>query len=125
MILELSQEFYFDAAHTLDREYEIEPSRRVHGHTYHAEVTVRGEPDSGTHMVVDLALLKTHITRVWSALDHHLLNEIEGLEQPTLEALSLFIVQRLHSLEPRVVSVRVWRKASGDSCLCRLSEKAA
>ena len=37
----LSQRFFFDAAHTLQREIEAEGSRRIHGHTYHAEVAVR------------------------------------------------------------------------------------
>ena len=36
----LSQRFFFDAAHTLQREIEAEGSRRIHGHTYHAEVSV-------------------------------------------------------------------------------------
>lgn len=122
MILELSQEFYFEAAHTLEREYEREPSRRVHGHTYHAEVIVRGEPDPETLMIVDLAVLRAHINQVRSDLDHHLLNEIVGLGKPTLEGLSIFIARRLSALESRVVAVRVWRVASGDGCMCRLSE---
>lgn len=42
MRYEISQRFFFDAAHTLKREIEAEGSRRVHGHTYHAEVFVRG-----------------------------------------------------------------------------------
>jgi 6-pyruvoyltetrahydropterin/6-carboxytetrahydropterin synthase len=120
MILELSQEFYFEAAHTLDREYDTESSRRVHGHTYYAEVIVRGEPDSVTFMITDLATLRTHIEQVRSELDHHLLDEVEGLGKPTIEALSMLIARRLSALEPRVVAVRVSRKASGDSCLCRL-----
>jgi 6-pyruvoyltetrahydropterin/6-carboxytetrahydropterin synthase len=124
MILELSQEFYFEAAHTLDREYDAESSRRVHGHTYHAEITVRGEPDPVTFMITDLATLRSHIEQVRSELDHHLLDHVEGLEKPTIEALSMFIAQRLGVLEPRIVAVRVSRKASGDSCVCRLSTSA-
>ena len=38
MLFTISQRFFFDAAHTLRREIEAEGSRRVHGHTYHAEV---------------------------------------------------------------------------------------
>jgi 6-pyruvoyltetrahydropterin/6-carboxytetrahydropterin synthase len=120
MILELTQEFYFEAAHTLDREYDAESSRRVHGHTYHAEVTLRGEPDPATFMITDLATLRSCIEQVRSELDHHLLDEVEGLGKPTIEALSMLIARRLKALEPRVIAVRVSRKASGDSCICRL-----
>jgi 6-pyruvoyltetrahydropterin/6-carboxytetrahydropterin synthase len=57
MIYELSKEFRFDAAHTLHRKVDVEPSRRIHGHSYRAEVVVRGEPDPATGMLVDLTLL--------------------------------------------------------------------
>jgi len=56
--LTLSQRFFFDAAHTLRREIEAEGSRRIHGHTYHAEVSVRGPLDAATGMVIDLGLLR-------------------------------------------------------------------
>ena len=120
MILEISQEFFFEAAHTLEREIETDASRRIHGHTYHAQVTVRGEQDERTGMVVDLAVLRHHIHTIRDHLDHRLLDEIIDLGIPTLENLSAYIASRLTALEPRVVSVRVSRKASGDSCLCQL-----
>jgi 6-pyruvoyl tetrahydropterin synthase/QueD family protein len=119
-MLELTQEFYFEAAHTLSREQERESSLRVHGHTYHADVTVRGERDPATGMVVDLATLKAHIETVRQRLDHRMLNDIPGLGKPTLENLVLYIATQLRELEPRVCAVRVYRKASGDSCLLRL-----
>ena len=45
---ELSKQFRFEAAHTLNRVIEAEPSRRIHGHSYRAEITLRGEPDPQT-----------------------------------------------------------------------------
>jgi 6-pyruvoyltetrahydropterin/6-carboxytetrahydropterin synthase len=117
MKLDLSQKFYFEAAHTLERDHETEPSRRVHGHTYHAEVTVRGEVDPRTGMVVDLAVLRGHLDSMKQVLDHRLLNELSDLGRPTIENLTLFIARRIQAAEPRVVSVRVWREASGDSCV--------
>jgi 6-pyruvoyltetrahydropterin/6-carboxytetrahydropterin synthase len=44
-MFELSQKFYFEAAHTLQRTIDAEGSRRIHGHTYHAEATVLGRVD--------------------------------------------------------------------------------
>jgi 6-pyruvoyltetrahydropterin/6-carboxytetrahydropterin synthase len=120
MSMELTQEFYFEAAHTLAREHDSEPSRRIHGHTYHAEVTVRGERDPRSGMIVDLAVLRSHIATVRGMLDHRLLDDVDGLGHPTIENLAAFIGSRLRALEPRVSSVRVRRKASGDSCLLAL-----
>lgn len=121
MILEVRQEFFFEAAHTLEREFETNASRRIHGHTYHAQVTVRGQRNEQTGMVVDLAVLRHHIHAVRENLDHRLLDEIADLGIPTLENLSVYIARRLAALEPRVVSVRVSRKASGDSCLYEIA----
>ena len=115
--LTLSQRFFFDAAHTLRREIESEGSRRIHGHTYQAEVSVRGPLDPATGMVIDLGLLRERLQAVRAQLDHHLLDDVPGLGIPTLENLCLFIAQALPAeLRPRVSRVRVWREALGDSC---------
>lgn len=120
-MFELSQQFFFEAAHTLERSHEAEGSRRIHGHTYHAEVTVRGEPDLHTGMIVDFAVLRGHVESVRHILDHQHLNDVNALRAPTLENLARFIAERLRVMEPRVVSVKVWRAARGDSCLFRFS----
>jgi 6-pyruvoyltetrahydropterin/6-carboxytetrahydropterin synthase len=121
MIYELSQRFFFEAAHTLDRKIDAPSSKRIHGHTYHAEVSVRGARDPQTGMVVDLGLLRREIERVRTALDHAFLDHVEGLGKPTLENLSEFIANHFASFEPPISSVRVWREASGDSCRLVLS----
>lgn len=118
--LTLSQRFFFDAAHTLRREIESEGSRRIHGHTYHAEVSVRGPLDPATGMVIDLGLLRERLQAVRGRLDHHLLDDVPGLGIPTLENLCLFISRALADLQPPPSRVRVWRDALGDACLLEL-----
>jgi hypothetical protein len=54
---ELSKQFRFEAAHTLQREVDAEPSRRIHGHSYRAEVVLRGVPDPQSGMMLDLGKL--------------------------------------------------------------------
>jgi len=119
--LTLSQRFFFDAAHTLRREIESEGSRRIHGHTYHAEVSVRGPLDPATGMVIDLGLLRERLQAVRAQLDHHLLDDVPGLGIPTLENLCLFISRALADLRPQPSRVRVWRDALGDECLLELA----
>ncbi|CAN7277525.1 6-pyruvoyl tetrahydrobiopterin synthase [Acidovorax sp. Leaf76] len=117
MLFTISQRFFFDAAHTLRREIEAEGSRRVHGHTYHAEVSLSGPRDPATGMVLDLGLLRQGLAVVREQLDHHLLDDVPGLGTPTLENLCVFIAAALPAdLQPRVSRVRVWRDALGDSC---------
>lgn len=125
MLLTISQRFFFDAAHTLRREIEAEGSRRVHGHTYHAEVFLTGELDPATGMVLDLGLLRRALADVRDRLDHHMLDEVPGLGIPTLENLCLFIAESMPDpLRQQVVRVRVWREAVGDSCVLECAQPA-
>jgi len=119
MNYEISQKFFFDAAHTLRREIEAEGSLRVHGHTYHAEVTVAGRPEAATGMVVDLGLVRRAIDLLRPQLDHRLLDDIDGLGPATLENLCAFIWRELLPALPALAIVRVWRDGIGDSCTLR------
>ena len=116
---EISQKFYFDAAHTLRRDIESEGSRRIHGHTYHAKVTLAGNVDPVTGMVVDLGLVRQAIEQLRPQLDHHLLDEVPGLGPATLENLAAFIWRAMADAVPGLVRVRVWRDGVGDSCTLR------
>ena len=119
---ELSQRFYFEAAHTLRRAAEtgeVESSRRIHGHTYQAELTLAGAPDE-RGMVMDLGLLRAEIAGLREQLDHRFLDEIEGLGPATLENLCRFIAEKAGPKLPALVRVAVWREASGDRCVLQL-----
>lgn len=120
MKFELSQRFFFDAAHTLDRKIDAEPSRRIHGHTYQVEVCVTGPKDEASGMVVDLGHLRQNIAIVRHELDHRLLDDVQDLGHPTLENLCVYIAKRLQTTIT-LCSVRVWRESVGDSCTLRLA----
>lgn len=117
-MFELSQTFHFEAAHTLERRHETESSRRIHGHTYGAEVQVRGRPDD-SGMVVDLARLRAAIAEVRETLDHHFLDDVPGLGPATLENLCVYLHRHLSAKVAGVSAVSVFRSASGDRCTYR------
>lgn len=116
----ISQKFFFDAAHTLKRAIEADSSRRVHGHTYNAEVFVSGQPDPDSGMVMDLGRVRLEIERLRQLLDHHLLDDVAGLGPATLENLCGFIAGQLQPRLPALSAVRVWRESVGDSCMLSL-----
>ena len=119
MMFEISQRFFFDAAHTLKREIEAEGSRRVHGHTYHAEVFVRGEPVGTSGMVLDLGYIRREVDALREKLDHHFLDEVPGLGPATLENLCAFIWNELAPRLPGLSGVTVERHSIGDKCSYR------
>jgi 6-pyruvoyltetrahydropterin/6-carboxytetrahydropterin synthase len=116
MKYELSQRFYFEAAHTLDRKIEAEGSRRIHGHTYHAEITLAGTPDPVSGMLADLGFVRKEIARVRDMLDHRFLDEVQGLGPATIENLCRFVFAEMADALPALVKVSVERQASGDRC---------
>lgn len=115
-MFELSKQFRFDAAHTLQRSIDTEPSRRIHGHSYRAEVTVRGRPDPVTGMVVDLGLLERTTAEARDALDHRFLDEINDLGPATMENLSRWIWDRLSPEVGNLFKVSIYRDSSGEAC---------
>jgi len=84
-----------------------------HGHNYRIEVTVRGEPDPVTGMVMDLAELKAVIEReVMSRFDHRDLNRDTPYFEKTpptperfaavlFEILRAALGERLHAVRLR------------------------
>jgi 6-pyruvoyltetrahydropterin/6-carboxytetrahydropterin synthase len=116
MFFELSQTFYFEAAHTLERKVNASDSRCIHGHTYHAQVYVRGVPDDATGMLVDIDHLKDRISTVRAALDHRFLDDVPEIGTPTIENLCLFVYEKLRPTVPGLVRVAIERPASGDRC---------
>jgi 6-pyruvoyltetrahydropterin/6-carboxytetrahydropterin synthase len=82
---ELTKSFRFEAAHALPGTTLGAASEEIHGHSFRAEITVRGTPDPATGMVLDLGLLQRTMAEVQKMLDHKLLNNVEALGPPTLE----------------------------------------
>jgi 6-pyruvoyltetrahydropterin/6-carboxytetrahydropterin synthase len=115
-MFELSKQFRFDAAHTLERSIETESSRRIHGHSYRAEVVVRGRPDPTTGMIVDLGLLERMMGDARNMLDHRFLDEINDLGPATMENLCRWIWDRLRPDIDGLVRISVHRDSSGETC---------
>lgn len=114
----LTQSFYFEAAHTLKYRkvncYDSLQSQNIHGHTYHANITIKGEIDEDG-MVKDFDAIKQNIEFVRKMLDHQFLDNVIDLPRPTLENLCLFIAKKI-KLEG-LCEVSIERKASGDKCI--------
>jgi 6-pyruvoyltetrahydropterin/6-carboxytetrahydropterin synthase len=103
----------FSAAHRLHNpELSDEENRRIydkcnnpngHGHNYELEVTIAGEPDPETGMVIDLKALKDILQKhIIEKVDHkHLNHDVDFLRGviPTAENIAIKIWQEL---EPHI-----------------------
>ena len=112
---EITKAATFDAAHYLEAGSADNPYRRLHGHSFRVEASVRG-PAGDAGWVADLAELDSALRKVAEELDHGLLNEKPGLETPTLEHLCLYFAERLKPRFPGLSRVVVGRPTIHESC---------
>ena len=118
-MFEVTKAALFDAAHNLPDgprgEY-----RRMHGHSFQVEATVRGALQQPVGWVVDLGALDLALKALALELDHGLLNEKPGLESPTLEHLCLYFAERLKPQFPGLSRVVVSRPTINERCALTL-----
>lgn len=117
-MLEIYKEFTFEAAHLLPNVPAGHKCARLHGHSFRVRVTVRGEADERTGWVMDFGDLSAVWRPLHEALDHRYLNDIEGLENPTSEALAVWIWDRLLPSLPGLAAIEV-RETCTTGCVYR------
>jgi 6-pyruvoyltetrahydropterin/6-carboxytetrahydropterin synthase len=105
MKMELRKTFQFEAAHLLPHLPEAHKCRRLHGHSFQAEIAVSGDCDPKLGWVMDYAEMKEAFRPLWEQLDHYYLNEIAGLENPTSENIARWIWDRLKPKIPLLTEV--------------------
>lgn len=91
----IEKDFRLEAAHFLPNVPEGHKCRRMHGHSFVVTVTVSGEVDPAVGWIVDFADLTAAWQSLHDLLDHRVLNDVAGLENPTSERLAAFIAERL------------------------------
>ena len=107
MKVELRKTFQFEAAHSLPNLPTNHKCPRLHGHSFKAEFVVEGDCDPKLGWVIDYADITAAFKPLWEQLDHHYLNEIEGLENPTSENVAVWIWERLKPNLPLLTAVEV------------------
>ena len=108
MRVELSRTFRFESAHRLPRVPADHKCFRVHGHSYAVDVVVEGEVDPGPGWLVDFGEIAARVEPLIRAeLDHRLLNDVPGLENPTAEVLCDWLWRRLEPLVPHLAAITV------------------
>ncbi len=117
-LVDVFKEFTFEAAHHLPNVPEDHKCRRLHGHSFHVRLTVSGELDANAGWIMDFADLKRAFQATYERLDHHYLNDIPGLENPTSENLAIWIWDQLKPTLPQLSAVEI-RETCTSGCIYR------
>ncbi len=116
--MDIFKEIRFEAAHLLPNLPEGHKCRRLHGHSFTIVVHVSGPVDPHLGWVIDFGDLKKAFRPLYDQLDHHYLNDIPGLENPTSENLARWIWDRLKPALPQLTEVVV-RETCTSGCSYR------
>ncbi|CCH29405.1 6-carboxytetrahydropterin synthase QueD [Actinosynnema sp. NPDC047251] len=116
--MELFKEFTFEAAHRMPEVPEGHKCGRLHGHSYRVTVRLEGAVEPKAGWVVDFGEVKAAFKPLEERLDHHYLNEVDGLSNPTSENLAVWIWDRLSAALPTLSAVTV-RETCTSGCTYR------
>lgn len=111
-MIETFREFTFEAAHALP------PYSGLHGHSFRVCIYLRGTPDPVFGWAANLYEVDAKIKQIQSTLDHTYLNEIEGLEVPSLENVAQWVWSRLEAHTDKLDRIVLSRGTDGNSEGC-------
>lgn len=105
--MDIYKSFSVEAAHRLPNVPEGHKCARLHGHSFQIQICCRGEVLDKEGWVMDFADIKKVFKPIYDRLDHHYLNDIPGLENPTSENLAIWIWDQLKPQLPLLHEVKV------------------
>jgi 6-pyruvoyltetrahydropterin/6-carboxytetrahydropterin synthase len=114
--MEVFKVFTIEAAHRLPYVPSGHKCGRLHGHTFQIEVHVQGPTDPKYGWIIDFADIKSAFKAIEDQIDHHYLNEVEGLENPTSENIARWIWHKLKSSLPSLSRIVV-RETCTSGCI--------
>lgn len=104
----IGRSYRFESAHFLPKVPEGHRCRNLHGHNYRVEIVLKGPVDA-RGFVEDFGEIDAEALPLIAQLDHKLLNEVPGLENPTAEIIAQWFLERMAS----AARIRIWEN---DDC---------
>ncbi len=108
MRAKLTKEFRFEAAHTLPSLPEDHKCRQMHGHSFKIEIHIEGEVDPKIGWIYDHKVISEAMRPLIDQLDHSYLNDIEGLESPTIEIMAAWFWKKLAPQLPGLCEITIF-----------------
>ena len=105
--VELVRIYTFESAHRLPRVAPAHKCARLHGHSFKVELNISGQMDTEKGWLMDYAEIDETFDPLWQQLDHHYLNDIEGLDNPTSENLAIWLWNHLKPKLPQLEATEV------------------
>jgi 6-pyruvoyltetrahydropterin/6-carboxytetrahydropterin synthase len=101
----LTRVFHFEAAQTLPKVPVGHKCAQLHGHSFKIEVSIEGEVNPETGWIYDHAVISAAMRPLLSQLDHCYLNEVPGMDNPTIELMAAWFWERLREPCPGLCEI--------------------
>lgn len=105
--MKIFKSFTFDSAHFLPNVPDGHKCKEIHGHTYKLTVYFKGPLDPVLNWVIDFGDIKRVVKPIVDEIDHKLLNDIPGLENPTCEAIAIWLWDRIKPDLPKLSRIEL------------------
>ena len=105
--MDIIKVFTVEAAHRLPHVPDGHKCARLHGHSFRIELHLSGPVDPQAGWVMDFADVKAAFKPIYDRLDHHYLNDIPGLDNPTSEQLAKWIWDQTKPVLPLLSAIVV------------------
>jgi 6-pyruvoyltetrahydropterin/6-carboxytetrahydropterin synthase len=106
--MKIFKQFTFDSAHFLPMVPAGHKCRSIHGHTYRLTVFVEGPLDAQTGWVADFGEIKRAVNAILEKIDHKLLNEVPGLDNPTCEMVATWLWKMIIPTIPQLCKIELF-----------------
>ncbi|MEK6774015.1 MAG: 6-pyruvoyl tetrahydropterin synthase family protein [Bdellovibrionota bacterium] len=115
MKIELKQQFQIESARFLPHLDKNHPCSRTHGHSFVIWLTLQGPLQMPQGWLIDYNEIQIKMKPILEQIDHRLLNEVPGLENPTTENLCIWLYQKAQKVLPQVTRISI-RETSSSEC---------
>lgn len=105
----LTRKYTFQAARKLTKINKDHICANLHGHSFYVIIKIEGSLNTQNDFVMDFFDIdKIFNDSIFKSLDHKFLNDIDGLDSPTTENLSIWIWNHLIENLPLLLEVAVF-----------------
>ena len=106
--MKIYRTYIFHAARFIPTLEDEHPCSKMHGHTFNLIVEIDGEIDKSTGFVMDFYDLDKIVEKnIIKNIDHKILNDVPGLDNPTSEYLSIWIWDQLIEKLPLLSKITI------------------
>lgn len=107
MKYELRQHFQIESARFLPHLPKSHPCAHMHGHSFKIILSLVGDLDPQIGWMIDYNDIAKILKPTLDLIDHKVLNEVPGLENPTSELLCKWLYEKVKKDLPQLVKVTV------------------